>query len=212
MTFARQLLLVRLLLALFAALVATSLLLTAADQEWLTFALLLPVKAAVVWLIYVQWRVTSQHRSLADVAEQLRTASRNIPSGMDRIYTSVLSPTAIHCHPNSGSGFDDFSRIDGDDIEGIRDAQAGDVANLPTVTYRVRRSWPVVWRHMWVDRAVKDRQGDFVSLPRPSTGYADVLKLFLLNHRAGVLVPDRTELTDLLHFIQTADHARDVPQ
>lgn len=212
MTFIRQLHLVRLLLVLFAGLAAAGLLLNALNQQWLTLAVLLPVMAAVGLLIHMQWRVLAQHRDLADLAEQLRKVSRDVPAGMDRFYTSVLSTTVVHCHPNSGSDFDQFSRIDMDDVEGIDRLEAGDLANLPAVTYRVRRSFPVIWRHTWVDRAVKDRRGDFTQLPQPSTRYADVLKLFLLNHRTGVLVPDRTELADLLRIIKNADHTRDIPQ
>jgi hypothetical protein len=212
MTFVRQLYLVRLLLGLFAGLAVAGLLLSTLNEQWLTLSVQLPVMAALGWLIHMQWRVLAQHRDLADLADQLRKASREIPAGMDRFYTSVLSTTVVHCHPNSSSGFDQFSRIDTDDIEEIDRLEAGDVASLSAVTYRVRRSFPVIWRHMWVDQAVRDRRGGFTQLPQPSTGYADVLKLFLLNHRAGVLVPDRTELAELLRIIENADHTRDIPQ
>lgn len=212
MTFVRQLHLVRLLLALLAGLAAAGLLLSILNQQWTTLTVQLPVMAALGWLIHVQWRVLAQHRDLADLAEQLRKASRDVPDGMDRFYTSVLSTTAVHCHPNSGNGFDQFSRIDTDDIEEIGRLEAGDVASLSAVTYRVRRSFPVIWRHMWADRAVKDRRGNFTRLPQPSARYADVLRLFALNHRTGILVPDRAELADLLHSINHADHIRDIPR
>jgi hypothetical protein len=212
MTFVRQVQTIRLLLALFAALAAAGLLLSLLNQQWLSLAVQLPVMVALGWLVHVQWRLFTHQRDLADLVEQLRKVSRDVPAGMDRLYTSVLSTTAVHCHPHHGKTFDQFSRIDTDDIEEIDRMQAGEVASLPAVTYRVRRSAPVIWRHVWADRAVKDRLGEFTRLPQHATGYGDVLRLLLLNHRTGVLVPDRAELADLLHVIVNADHVRDIPR
>jgi hypothetical protein len=212
MTFARQLQTARLLLAFFAGLAAASILLSIVNRQWITLAIQLPVMTALGWLIHAQWRALTRQRDLADLAEQLRKVSRDVPAGMDRLYTSVLSTTAVHCHPNAGSGFDQFSRINVDDIESIGRMQAGDIATLPAVTYRVRRSFPVIWRHVWADRAIMNRSEEFTRLPQQTTGYRNVLKLLLLNHRTGVLFPDREELADLLRMVENADHARDIPR
>ncbi|MFF9003692.1 hypothetical protein ACF1GW_39005 [Streptomyces achromogenes] len=212
MTFARQLTTVRTGLALLAVIAAAAFATILAEQKWIELAVVLPPLAAIGWLAHLQWRMFSRQRDIADLAQQLREISRTVPAGTDRFYTSVLSTEAVHCQPDNASGFDQFSRLNADDIEGFNRVEAGDIASLPAVTYRVRRSFPIVWRHVWADRAVKGRDGEFISLPRQSTSYRDVFKLFLLNHRTGVLVPDRDDLTNLLHAIETADHVHDIPR
>lgn len=212
MTFARQLTTARTGLVLLAVIAAAAFVNALVGQQWVAMAVVLPTLAAIVWLVRLQWGLLSQQRGIADLAQQLREVGRTVPAGMDRLYTSVLSTEAVHCHPNNGGRFDQFSRVDAADIEELARVAAGETTSLPAVTYRVRRSFPVVWRHIWADRAVKGRDGEFISLPRQSTSYGGVLKLFLLNHRTGVLVPDREELTNLLHAIENADHVRDIPQ
>ncbi|MFJ9799804.1 hypothetical protein [Streptomyces sp. NPDC101145] len=212
MTFARQLTTVQTGLVLLAVIATVTFVNALAGQQWVALVVVLPALAAIGWLVHLQWRLLSQQRGIADLAQQLREIGRTVPAGMDRLYTSVLSTEAVHCHPDNGGGFDQFSRVNAADIEGIDKVAAGETASLPAVTYRVRRSFPVVWRHIWADRAVKGRDGEFISLPRQGTSYDGVLKLLLLNHRTGVLVPDRGELMNLLHTIENADHVRDIPQ
>lgn len=213
MTFIRQIQTVRLLLVLLAVLAAAPIVLSIVNQQWASLAVALPVVAVLGWLIHIQWRLVTRQRGIADLAEQLRAVSHTVPAGMDRVYSSVLSTTVVHLHPNIGSGFDQFSQFDSDDMDNVDHAQAGDTVSLPAVTYRVRRSFPLVWRQAWADQAVKtSTPGKYAPSPRPATNYRDVIKVLLLNHRTGVLIPDRADLTELLHRIENADHTRDIPR
>lgn len=214
MTFARQIHTARLVLVLLAALLAATFTLNLTGRQWVLLAVTIPVLVPVGWLLHAEWRLVSQQQGIADLAQRLREISRAVPDGMDRLYTSVLSTQAVLCHQDKSSGFDQFSRIDVEDLEELDRVRSGEVVNLPASTYRVRRSLPLVWRHVWADRAVKTREhgSGFARLPQPATGYRSVLKALLLNHRTGALVPDRTELADLLRAIENADHARDIPR
>lgn len=213
MTFTRQLSAIRLMLILLTGAATTAVLLALLRHQWAILAALAPLMAVFAWLVHFEWRLFSRQRDLAGQAEQLRQVARGIPTGMDRIYTSVLTTTAIHCRPGSTGGSDQFSEFDMSDMDAMDRKEPGTTVDLPAVTYQVRRSVPLVWRRVWADRGIRTVQpGGYATLPQPTTNYRDVLRLFLLNHRTGLLVPDRSELANLLHTIENADHTGDTPR
>lgn len=213
MTFTRQLRTSRLTLTALVVLAVFVNVLVVFHQQWTNLVILLPSIAVSAWAVHVYWRLLGRQRDFADLADQLRAVAREIPSGMDRIYTSVTTTTAIHCRPGNGRGSDQFSEFDMADMDDLDRTEPGTSVNLPAVTYQVRRPAPIVWRRTWADQAVKAAEpGKYVTLPQRRTNFRDLMRLIMLNHRTGVLVPDRSELEGLLHAIQNADHIGDTPQ
>lgn len=213
MTLTRQLGLARLVLAFLAAILILALVGEVASGRWGRAAILIPFVLVGGWVLRLEWSMLSQQRPIAEFGNQLRGAARTVPAGTVRIYLSRTSDIAIHCLPSQDRhGSDQFSRVQMEDVVDIENAEPGELVSLHTTTYRVRRSLPMIWRHTGATQAVKGAgDGEYHASIVAPTSYRGAWKTFMLNHRTGVLVPDREELREVVHLIQHADRALDVP-
>lgn len=214
MTLTRQIVLARIVLAVFAAMMAYALIAGVASGYWGGVAVLVPVIALGAWVLRLEWGMLSQQSPIADLGSHLRYAARSVPAGVTRIFMSRTSDEIIVCHPSrKHSSPDQFSRIQMEDAEDMDFAAPGSLINLPATTYRVSRTLPMVWRHSWVEQAVKGSGEDeyHPKTPAPMT-FRSAFRAFTLNHRTGVMVPDREELREVIDLIQRADRTVDVPR
>ncbi|WP_031030522.1 MULTISPECIES: hypothetical protein [unclassified Streptomyces] len=212
MTLTRQIILARLVLAVFAAMMAYALIAGVASGYWGGVAILVPLIAIGAWALRLEWGMLDQQRPIAELGTQLREAARVVPTGVTRIFISRTSDEVILCHPSrKHSSPDQFSRVQIEDAETMNFAEPGALIHLPATTYRVSRTLPMVWRHSWVGEAVKGAEGEYHSSTPTPTSYRAALKALMLNHRTGVMVPDGQELREVIDLIQRADRALDVP-
>lgn len=179
---------------------------------WVTVGLFLMLVIPYIWMTRLLWRQMSRQQPLAPIADQLRAATQEIPSGHSRIYVDREHGLAVHCTPR-WRGADHFSRLELDDVEALDRAEPGGLVGLPATTYRVMQRPATVWRDVWVDSAVRgDEEGQFHSTRTHSrSGLGARLKVFLFNHKTGVLTPDAVELGEVAHVVTSPDRTRDVP-
>ncbi|MFF7903784.1 hypothetical protein ACFZCV_34260 [Streptomyces sp. NPDC007920] len=200
-------------MGLIAAVGACALIVGSLGIAWPVLLIVLSGTCLVGLAVHVQWRAFRRQQPIADLGDQLREISRAIPDGNVRMYASSVSGMAVECIPKQ-RGSDAFTRFDLAEYADVDRAEPGQTVRMTGVTYRVDRTFPIIWRRVWADEAVKGTdEGQYhYRAPEPAPHRLRTLwKTFLLDHRIGVLTPDRDELQEILDLMGNADRVWDTP-